>query len=350
MSLVLRGAFARGPLALDLDLAIAPGETLALVGPNGAGKSSCVQLLAGLLRLQRGELRLHDAVLDAPAAGVFVPPEARGIGWLPQDGLLFPHLSVRDNVAYGRRARGDAAPVARAAADAALARVGLAGFGDRRPQQVSGGEAQRVALARALAREPRVLLLDEPLSAVDASARVALRHELQRALATFAGPRLLVTHDPLDAFALADRIAVVEQGRIVQAGTAAAIGASPRSRFVADLVGLNFLRGHAHDGVFTAGSGGRLVVASPIEGPAFATVHPRALALFTSRPSGSPRNVWQATVAAVEATPSGRRVRFDGELPLVAEVTAAAVAELGIAVGRPLWLALKATEVQVAEA
>jgi molybdate transport system ATP-binding protein len=345
VSLVLRGAFARGPLALDLDLAIAPGETLALVGPNGAGKSSCVQLLAGLLRLQRGELRLHDAVLDAPAAGVFVPPEARGIGWLPQDGLLFPHLSVRDNVAYGRRARGDAAPVARAAADAALARVGLAGFGDRRPQQVSGGEAQRVALARALASEPRVLLLDEPLSA-----RVALRHELQRALATFAGPRLLVTHDPLDAFALADRIAVVEQGRIVQAGTAAAIGASPRSRFVADLVGLNFLRGHAHDGVFTAGSGGRLVVASPIEGPAFATVHPRALALFTSRPSGSPRNVWQATVAAVEATPSGRRVRFDGELPLVAEVTAAAVAELGIAVGRPLWLALKATEVQVAEA
>jgi molybdate transport system ATP-binding protein len=195
-----------------------------------------------------------------------------------------------------------------------------------------------------------VLLLDEPLSAVDASARVALRHELQRALADFAGPRLLVTHDAVDAFALADRIAVIEQGRIVQAGTAAAIGGSPRSRYVADLVGLNFLRGHAHDGVFTAGSGGRLVVASPVEGPAFATVHPRALALFTSKPSGSPRNVWQATVAAVEPTPQGRRVRFDGDLPLVAEVTAAAVAELGIAVGRPLWLALKATEVQVAEA
>ncbi|MFN9277315.1 MAG: sulfate/molybdate ABC transporter ATP-binding protein [Planctomycetota bacterium] len=350
MSLVLRGAFARGPLALDVDFAVGPGETLALVGPNGAGKSSCVQLLAGLLRLQRGELRLDDAVLDAPAAGVCVTPEARGVGWLPQDGLLFPHLSVRDNVAFGRRARGEPARAARAAADAALARVGLAGFGDRRPHQLSGGEAQRVALARALAAEPRVLLLAEPLSAVDASARVALRHELQRALVDFAGPRLLVTHDPLDAFALADRIAVVEQGRIVQVGTAAAIGGSPRSRYVADLVGLNFLRGRAHDGVFTAASGGRLVVASAVEGPAIATVHPRALALFTARPSGSPRNVWQANVAAVEATPSGRRVRFDGELPLVAEVTAAAVAELGIAVGRPLWLALKATEVQVAEA
>lgn len=350
MTLALHGEVARGAQRLWFDLDVAPGETVALVGPNGAGKSSCVEAIAGLLRLQRGELRLGDAVLDAPAAGVFAPPEARGIGWLPQDGLLFPHLSARDNVAYGRRARGEPAGRARAAADAALARVGLAGFGDRRPRQLSGGEAQRVALARALAAEPRVLLLDEPLSAVDASARVALRHELQRALADFAGPRLLVTHDAVDAFALADRIAVVEQGRIVQVGTAAAIGASPGSRYVADLVGLNFLRGDARDGVFTASSGGRLVVASPIEGAAIATVHPRALALFTARPSGSPRNVWQATVAAVEPTPSGRRVRFDGDLPLVAEVTAAAVAELGIAVGRTLWLALKATEVQVAEA
>ncbi|MBM3974859.1 MAG: ABC transporter ATP-binding protein [Planctomycetes bacterium] len=350
MMLALHGEVARGAQRLWFDLDVAPGETVALVGPNGAGKSSCVEAIAGLLRLQRGELRLGEVVLDSPAAGSYVPPEARGIGWLPQDGLLFPHLSARDNVAYGRRTRSEPARAARARADAALARVGLAGFGDRRPRQLSGGEAQRVALARALAAEPRALLLDEPLSAVDASARVALRQELQRALVDFPGPRLLVTHDAVDAFALADRIAVVEQGRVVQVGTAAVIGGSPRTRYVADLVGLNFLRGHAHDGVFIASSGGRLVVASPIEGPALATVHPRALALFTSKPTGSPRNVWQANVAAIEALPSGRRVRFDGEMPLVAEVTAAAVAELGIAVGRPLWLALKATEVRVAEA
>ncbi len=348
MSLSLHGGTQRGSLACRFDIDVADGETVALVGPNGAGKSTCLRVVAGLLPLAEGRLACGGDVLDEPQAGTFVPSEQRGVGWLPQDALLLPHASVFDNVAYGLRARGATAPAVRAGVAAALQQVGLPDFGPRRPSELSGGEAQRVALARALAPKPRLLLLDEPLSAVDASARLLLRQELQRHLTGFAGPRLLVTHDVLDAFVLADRIAVLEGGRIVQVGTAAEIGVRPRSQFVADLVGLNFLRGEVRDSVFTTQDGGRLVVASTVEGPAVATVHPRAIALFHERPAGSPRNVWQATVEAIEPALTGRRVRLAGAVPLVAEVTAAAVRELGLAAGRSIWIALKATEVQVA--
>ncbi|MBL8736778.1 MAG: ABC transporter ATP-binding protein [Planctomycetes bacterium] len=365
MTLVLHGELQRGPFAARLDLEVAAGETLALVGPNGAGKSSCVQVLAGLVPLDRGELSLGGQRLEAPADGLWVPPEQRGVGYLPQEPLLFPHRSVLDNVAFGLRARGVGLAVARAEALAWLARVGIADLAQRRPRELSGGQAQRAALARALAPAPRLLLLDEPLAAVDASARLALRQELARHLASFAGPRVLVTHDAVDAFVLADRIAVLEQGRVVQVGTATEIGQRPRSRYVADLVGLNFLRGSVHDSVFTAeglpadGSpaerraappAATLVVATTHEGPAIATVHPRAIALFRERPSGSPRNVWQARVVGVEVVPTGRRVRLAGPIPLVAEVTAAAVAELGLGTDALVWIALKATEVQIGEA
>jgi molybdate transport system ATP-binding protein len=350
MTLALHGERQRGAFVGAFDLDVAPGETLALVGPNGAGKSTCVQVIAGLLPLDRGELRLGATRLDAPAARIFVPPEHRRLGYLPQQPLLFPHLSVRDNVAYGLWTRGTGRGAARAAAAHWLQRVGLGEFGSRRPHELSGGQGQRVALARALATAPQVLLLDEPLAAVDASARLLLRQELQRHLAAFPGPRVIVTHDAVDAFVLADRIAVLEQGRIVQVGTAATIGCEPRSRYVADLVGLNLLRGSVHDSVFTRQGGGTLVVATTHEGPAIATVHPRAIALFRDRPSGSPRNVWQAEVAGIEVALAGRRVRLEGALPLVAEVTAAAVDELGLRPGALVWIALKATEVQVAEA
>ncbi|MFO1029565.1 MAG: ABC transporter ATP-binding protein [Planctomycetota bacterium] len=350
MTLVLRGELHRGTFTAAFDLEVAAGETLALVGPNGAGKSSCVQVLAGLVPLDRGELSLGGQRLEAPADRLRVPPEQRGVGYLPQEPLLFPHRSVLDNVAFGLRARGVGKAVARAEALAWLARVGIAELAQRRPRELSGGQAQRAALARALAPAPQLLLLDEPLAAVDASARLSLRQELARHLTSFAGPRVLVTHDAVDAFVLADRIAVLEQGRVVQVGTAAEIGERPRSRYVADLVGLNFLRGSVHDSVFTGERGATLVVATTHEGPAIATVHPRAIALFRERPSGSPRNVWLATVAGVEMVPTGRRVRLAGPFPLVAEVTAASVAELGLLAGAPVWVALKATEVQVSEA
>lgn len=350
MNVSLQGELRRGELAIAVDLDVAAGETLALVGPNGAGKSTCLQLLAGLLRLQRGRLACGGEVWDEPATGAWVPPEARRVGWLPQEPLLLPGRTVQANVEYGLRARGVPAALRRARVAASLELVGVAQLAGRRSHELSGGQAQRVALARALATEPRLLLLDEPLAAVDASARLVLRQELQRRLVAFPGPRLLVTHDVVDAFVLADRIAVLEAGRIVQVGTAAAIGSQPRSRYVADLVGLNFLRGTVSDSVFVGAAGGRLVVATTVEGPAIATVHPRAIALFRERPKGSPRNVWQAPVEGIEPVPTGRRVRLGGDVPLVAEITAAAVAELGLTAGATVWIALKATEVQVASA
>ncbi len=350
MTLSLHCELTLGTLHLQMELEVAPGETVALVGQNGAGKSTCLRTIAGLVAIDHGRIALHGDVLDEPTTKTMVPPPTRRLGYMPQEPLLFPHLSVRDNVGYGLRARGGDRTRVQALADEWLARVGLPDFAARRPRELSGGEAQRVALARALITEPRALLLDEPLAAVDASARLLLRQQLQQHLRAFPGPRLLVTHDAVDAFVLADRIAVLEQGRLVQVGTAAEIGSHPKTRYVADLVGLNFLRGRVHDSVFTTANGATLVVASTMHGPAIATVHPRAISLFRERPHGSPRNVWRAEVVGIEPALAGRRVQLGGPVPLVAEVTAAAIAELALATGEVVWLSLKATEVSVAPA
>jgi molybdate transport system ATP-binding protein len=346
MNLDLDFSLRRGALDLRVALEVPAGRTLALVGPNGAGKSTCVHAIAGLLRIDAGRIALGAEMLEG--ADICLPPEARGVGLLAQSPLLFPHLDVLANAAYGARARGLGRTAARVAAEQALQRVGLLALAARRPHQLSGGEAQRVALARALASAPRVLLLDEPLAAVDASARLALRGDLLRYLAEFTGPRVVVTHDAVDAFVLGDRIAVLEEGRVVQEGTAAEIVAAPRSRYVADLVGQNFLHGAVQDSILVLPGGGELRVASPVSGPAVATIHPRALALFPTRPAGSPRNVWEAAIEALERAPSGVRVRLGGAIPLVAEITPASVVELGLVVGGRIWVALKATEVQVA--
>jgi molybdate transport system ATP-binding protein len=254
---------------------------------------------------------------------------------------------VIDNVAFGPRARGVPRATARAAARDWLARAGVGDLARRLPGTLSGGQAQRVALARALAAAPRCLLLDEPLAAVDATGRLELRRELRAHLAAFPGPRVIVAHDALDAFALADRVAVLEAGRIVQAGTVKTICSRPRSRYVADLVGTNLLRGTVADGRLQLPDGGTLVVSSAHAGEAIATVHPRAIALFRRRPDGSPRNVWSADIVLLETAGDRVRVQLGGAVPLVAEVTPAAVADLGLAAGGAVWVALKATEIAV---
>jgi molybdate transport system ATP-binding protein len=202
-----------GGFYLDVAFSIAPGETLALLGPNGAGKSTAVDVLAGLTPLDDGHVVLNNRVLDAPADDVFVVAEQRRIGVVFQDYLLFDHLSVLENVMFGPLALGERKPQARAMANELLERLDMQGLSSRTPPQLSGGQAQRVALARALATQPDLLLLDEALAALDVTTRGTLRRVLAQHLSDFSGPRLLITHDPTDAFLLADRIAIVEDGR-----------------------------------------------------------------------------------------------------------------------------------------
>jgi molybdate transport system ATP-binding protein len=227
--------------------------------------------------------------------------------------------------------------------------VGLAELRDRRPGQLSGGQAQRAALARALATDPALLLLDEPLAALDARTRLTVRAELRRHLADFGGSTVLVTHDPVDALALADRVVVVEDGRVVQQGTPAEVSRRPRTDYVARLVGLSLLPGTGAGTTVRLDAGGVVAVAEAAAGPVFAAVRPESVALYLARPEGSPRTVWPATLAG--ATPHGATVRCElaGEVPLIADVTATAFAELGLVPGAAVWATVKASEVAVYE-
>jgi molybdate transport system ATP-binding protein len=345
MSLSAHVVLQRGALSLDVEIQVADGEVLAVLGPNGAGKSTLLRVLAGLLPPDGGSVVLDGSEVWDGAE--HVPAHRRPLGMVFQDHLLFPHLSVTENVAFGLRTRGVRKALARTTADAWLARVGLEGLGGRRPGQLSGGQAQRAALARALVGDPRVLLLDEPLSALDARTRLTVRAELRRHLAEFAGSTVLVTHDPVDAMALADRVVVVEDGRVVQAGTPAEVNRHPRTDYVARLVGLSLLPGTGAGRSVRLDNGGEVAVAEEASGPVFAAVRPESVALYLARPDGSPRNVWPATL--VGATPHGATVRCElaGEVPLVADVTATAFAELGLVPGAPVWATVKASEVAV---
>jgi molybdate transport system ATP-binding protein len=347
MSLTASIGVRRGALAVELDLEVADGEVLAVLGPNGAGKSTLLRVLAGLLAPDGGRVVVDDETWDDVAAGVRLPPHRRRLGMMFQDYLLFPHLSTAENVAFGLRTRGARPAAARAAARGWLDRVGLADLADRRPGQLSGGQAQRAALARALVTDPALLLLDEPLAALDARTRLTVRAELRRHLAGFPGSTVLVTHDPVDAMALADRVLVVEEGRVVQAGTPGEVSRHPRTDYVARLVGLALLPGTGDGRTVRLDGGGAVAVADEAAGPVFAAVRPESVALYLSRPDGSPRNVWPARL--VGATPHGATVRceLDGEVPLIADVTATAFAELGLAPGAEVWATVKASEVAV---
>jgi molybdate transport system ATP-binding protein len=336
-----------GALDLDAEIAVADGEVVAVVGPNGSGKTSVLRALAGLVPLSGGRIVLDEEVLEDPSKDLRVPPERRPVGFVFQDYLLVPHMTALENVAFGLRSRGMPRGQARDRAREWLERMGLASHMTARPRALSGGQAQRVALARALATDPRLLLLDEPTAALDAGAKVELRREIRRHLATFSGARLLVTHDPLEAAVLADRLVVLEAGRVVQVGTPAEVSERPRSQYVAELIGINLLRGRADGDRVVLASGGSLVVATESRGEVFAVIHPRAVALHAREPEGSPRNVWLEKVRSLDLEGSRVRVGMDGEVPLVAEVTPAAVAELALAEGEMIWASVKATEVTV---
>jgi len=352
----------RGLLDLSLELSAKSGMVLAVLGPNGSGKTTLLQALAGLIRLQRGQIRVAGSAWDSPADKVWMQPRQRRTGLVLADHLLFPHLSVLDNVSFGPRSRGVTKAAARARARFELNALGLGDRCDARPSELSSGQAQRVALARALATDPALLLLDEPLSALDPTTRAQTRAELGHRLQAFAGITILVTHDPLDALSLADRLVFIEAGHLVQEGTPQDVIAKPRDPYVAQVVGLNFLRGQRvgdhevavagttvvassvlSDGAMPGGLGGSAVAA----GLVCVTIPPSAVALYLTRPQGSPRNSWPVTVSDIQLIGQTARVSLAGPFALAAEVTTAAVAELRLGVGVKLWATVKATEVRV---
>ncbi len=348
MSLSVQLQHRVGSLDLQIELEVEAGEVLALLGPNGAGKTTLLRCMAGLSPIDSGRIQLGDVVVDDPTSNTFRSPEDRAVGFVFQDYMLFGQMTVLENVAFGLRARGTRASDARKVAATWLERVGLAEYAGQRPAALSGGQSQRVALARALATAPDVLLLDEPLAALDAGTRAAVRRDLRQHLDTFEGVALVVTHDPVDAHALADRVAILDAGRIVQTGTLADVTAHPRSRYVADLVGVNLVAGGVADGVLTTPAGARVVVADAPTGPAFAVIRPHSIALVReTTPQSSVRNSWVGTIAVIDRLGDRARVGVVGTFPLTAEITTASLAALNLQLGDTITTTVKATDIEV---
>ncbi|MEV0258546.1 ABC transporter permease [Streptomyces sp. NPDC050732] len=330
----------------QLTLDAGPGTTIAVVGPNGAGKTTLLRALLGLTPRAHARLRLGERDVTA------LPPHRRGVAWVPQEGALFPHLNALGNTAYGLRAQGVRRAAARREAQAWLDRLGVGHLAHRRPAQLSGGQAQRVALARALAARPRLLLLDEPLAALDQTTRARVRHTLRRHLDGFGGVCLIVTHDPVEAVSLADRVLVLDEGRALQDAPPAEVTRHPRSPWVARMLGRNAWPGTATaDGTLTLAGKGRLVVADPppAGARALAVIAPEAVSVHREKPTGSPRNVWPGTVREITTAGSRLRVLITSRAApdLVAEITPQAALELGLVDGVEVWTSVKATEVSV---
>ena len=360
-ALVMAGSVERGSFRLEADLRADPGEVLGILGPNGAGKTTLLRALSGLDPLTSGSISLGDLTLDDVATDTFVPAQRRPVGLVFQNYRLFPHLDVRDNVAYAPRVQGAGRRRARAAADTWLERLDLTALATRRPHQISGGQAQRVALARALAADPRFLLLDEPLSALDAKTRLDVRAQLRSHLDEFAGPVVIITHDPLEAMIMADRLVVIENGRVVQQGSPAEVARQPATQYVARLVGLNLYTGTLEvatavvsldvGGTFTVTWGdddpGTSARTGQSTRPVLVVLRPSAITILTARPTqASPRNVWQGTVAALELLADRVRVQVDATPPALVDISAAAVADLALRPGTAVWLSAKATETE----
>ncbi len=338
----------QGSFTLDVEFGVAPGEVVAVLGPNGAGKSTLLRALVGLTPIDRGEIRIGDSVLDSPHKDIFVESALRRIGVVFQEYRLFPHLSVEDNIAFGPRSAGMSKSASRQASQEWIERLDLTPLRQRRPGELSGGQAQRVALARALALQPTALLLDEPLSALDSATRQEVRAQLATHLQQFPGPTVIVTHDPLDAMVLADRVVVLEAGRVTQVGTNQEVAQRPATAYVATVMGQNLLRGSATSGRVLLDDGGVLNAPdAAVSGRVLVSVRPSAILLHEDRPEGSARNVWSGEIRSVQPIGDRMRVSVSGEPSVVVDVTQSAVEDLGLSVGRAVWLSTKSTELEV---
>jgi molybdate transport system ATP-binding protein len=341
----------RGEFVLDAALQVKHGEILAMLGPNGSGKSTLLGALAGLIPLESGTVAVAGRTISDTDRGVAVPPEHRGVGLLGQEPLLFPHLSAMDNVAFGRQSQGMGRQDARAEAGGWLSAVGLDGFENRRPSQLSGGQQQRVAIARALAAQPQVLLLDEPLAAVDVPTASVLRQLLRERLAETGTAAIFVTHDVLDAIVVADRVAIIQEGRIVENGPTQRVLGSPRTRFVAALAGLNLVTGVLErDGALRMADGrrfcGRILGDPPAAGaPVSAVFRPAAVRVTVGRGVGTKSNSWDARVAALEPSSGGIRIRLIDDPDIVAEVSPVDIAEQAVTVGSTVRVSVAEADV-----
>ena len=333
--------------SLDADVAVENGSTLALIGPNGAGKSTVVAAVAGLIRIDSGAVRLNDVVFDDPESRVFVEPKDRRIGVMFQDGILFPHLSVRDNIGFGLRSRGIDRDEIEMTVDGWLDRLELRSLADRKPAEISGGEARRVSLARAIVNEPDLLILDEPLESLDVSTRSHVRSLIGRYLDEYKGPTLLIAHDPTEAMLLGDDLMILENGSVTHAGPPDFIRMHPKTQYAADVAGLNLAIGDAANGVVTIGSHRLMIPDGAQTGRVAVTFHPRTVALHGLQPEGSARNTWMTHITNMEALGSAVRIETGAPMPITAEVTPSAVTSLGLGVGSRVWVSIKATELGV---
>jgi molybdate transport system ATP-binding protein len=350
-SLSAQLAVTLGSLSLDVELAIRGSETLLLLGPNGSGKSTCLDIIAGLRTPDRGRVVLEETVLLDTETGIDLAPEDRRVGIVFQDFALFPHRSVRGNVGYGPHARRLPRLERERLIDECLARLDLTPLADRPVAELSGGQRQRVALARALASDARILLLDEPFSSLDATTRAAVRADLRRFLRDTGLPALVVTHDPLDAFVIGDRLAVIEQGRLVQTGTGEELLAHPRTPFVADLIGLNVYEADLDAGVglktARAGAVTFHVLADDLAGAVRLAFAPSDVGLAAERPTGSFQNTFEVRVRENLSLPDRLRVVLDAGVPMAADITREAGRGLRLTPGSLLWAMIKATSIRV---
>jgi molybdate transport system ATP-binding protein len=354
---VLRADLARrfGDFQLQVSLEAAPVSTLVLVGESGSGKTTVLRLLAGLLDPHQGHISLEGHTWFDAVQGTALPGWRRPVGYVAQDYALFPHLSVFDNVAFGCRARGESSRSTRERVGNIMERFRLTSLGSRRPADLSGGQQQRVAVARALVLEPKLLLLDEPLSALDVKTRREVRQELRQLLSELTCITVLVTHHPVEALVFGDRVTVMAQGRAEQAGTRDDLLCRPRSPHIAEFMGVNLIRGvvGTRDGSGLARlltAEGEIVVVDPGEAGAemFVSISPREITLHREAPGGSAQNVFAGRVKElIPEPPDGRRVRvaLGTHPPLVAEVTRPAVEALGLGAGVMVYAAFKASGV-----
>lgn len=338
---------------VNFEFEAADGETVAVLGPNGTGKTTLLSLVAGLLKPDTGRVVLGDDVVTDTATGTFVPPHARGVASLTQKALLFPHLSAEANVSFAPRSRGIGRRDARTAARTWLEAVGALELADRRPNKLSGGQAQRVAIARALAADPRVLLLDEPMAALDIDTAPAVRRLLRTVLREQRRTAVIVTHDLLDALALADTVIVVDEGRIVERGPTTEVLTAPRSAFAARIAGVNLVAGTA-DGACSVTTSWDTMVhghGEPVTGSAVAVFAPSSVAVHLDAPHASPRNIFSVTIAEMDVQGATVRLRAaknpDGSPGIAADVTPAAVADLLLEPGMEVYFVVKSQEVTI---